>query len=60
MTVRTTVSQEELLSFAHARLAGYKRPRSVAIVEQLPKSAAGKILRRKVRDQLATDFSPEA
>ena len=35
-------------------------PRSVAIVEQLPKSAAGKILRRKVRDQLATDFSPEA
>jgi len=60
VTVRTTVSQEELLSFAHARLAGYKRPRSVAIVEQLPKSAAGKILRRKVRDQLATDFSPEA
>lgn len=34
------------------RLAAYKAPKSVRFVEQLPKSAVGKVLRRAVRDPL--------
>lgn len=41
---------EELVDFAAQRVAGYKRPRSVAIWESLPKSPANKILRREVRE----------
>ena len=43
-------STEELLDFAAARVAGYKRPRSLAVWDALPKSPANKILRREVRD----------
>jgi acyl-CoA synthetase (AMP-forming)/AMP-acid ligase II len=45
-----SASTEELLTFAAARLAGYKRPRSLSVWEALPKSPANKILRREVRD----------
>ena len=41
---------EELLDFAAARVAGHKRPRSLAVWDALPKSPANKILRREVRD----------
>ncbi len=40
---------EELLQFASARLAGFKKPRSLEIVEQLPVSATGKILKKELR-----------
>lgn len=43
-------TQEELLAYAAQRIAGYKKPRSLAVWEDLPKSPAGKILRRSVRD----------
>jgi long-chain acyl-CoA synthetase len=41
---------EELMNFCRDKLAGYKRPRSVDFLEELPKSSTGKILRRKVRE----------
>ena len=41
---------EELIAFCRARLAGYKYPRRITIVEELPKSATGKILKAKLRD----------
>lgn len=44
-----TVAEDELVAFARDRLAHYKCPRSVETVEELPKNAAGKILRRMVR-----------
>ena len=39
----------EILSFARARLAGYKTPRTLEFVPELPRSPAGKIQRGKVR-----------
>ncbi len=45
-----TVSGEELIAFCGERLAGYKKPRSVDFVEELPRDAAGKLLKRKLRD----------
>ncbi|HWO44100.1 MAG TPA: AMP-dependent synthetase, partial [Methylomirabilota bacterium] len=41
---------EELIAFCDARLAGYKKPRSVDFVIELPRDAAGKLLKRKVRE----------
>ena len=44
------VSPEELVAFCRERLAGYKYPRRVTIVTELPKSATGKILKAKLRE----------
>ena len=43
-------SGEELRAFCEERLAPYKVPVQVAIVGELPKSAIGKVLRRKLRE----------
>jgi acyl-CoA synthetase (AMP-forming)/AMP-acid ligase II len=40
---------DELLSFAAERLAGYKRPREVVVVDELPRLPTGKLLRRALR-----------
>ena len=44
----TELSVEDLQAFAKERLAAYKYPRVVWIVDELPKGPTGKILRRKV------------
>ena len=41
-----TVTTDELREFAHGQLAAFKAPRLVEIVDELPKTASGKILRR--------------
>jgi acyl-CoA synthetase (AMP-forming)/AMP-acid ligase II len=46
------VTAEELVAHCRERLAAYKRPRSVAFVESLPKNAYGKVLKRELRQQL--------
>ena len=42
-------SPAELSQFVRARLAAYKYPRQVWLVESLPKGPTGKILRREVK-----------
>ncbi len=39
---------EEIISFAKDRVAAYKYPRSVTFVDELPKTATGKILKREL------------
>lgn len=46
----TSVTEGELIAFCGGHLAGYKKPKSVDFVDVLPKSAAGKILRRALRE----------
>ncbi|MCZ2096728.1 MAG: long-chain fatty acid--CoA ligase [Anaerolineae bacterium] len=46
-------TQDELLAFLRDHLAGYKVPKSVAFFDALPISAAGKILKRELRERLA-------
>jgi long-chain acyl-CoA synthetase len=41
---------DELIEFCDERLAGYKKPRSVDFVVELPRDAAGKLLKRKIRE----------
>ncbi|MBK8420271.1 long-chain fatty acid--CoA ligase [Candidatus Villigracilis saccharophilus] len=46
-----STTEEELLKFMTERLAKYKVPKSVSFMEALPISAAGKILKRELREQ---------
>jgi long-chain acyl-CoA synthetase len=45
----TQTTPEEIIAFCKERMAAYKYPRSVEIVEDLPKTVTGKILRRELR-----------
>lgn len=45
------VNEDELLLFMHSRLAKFKVPKQVAFLNSLPISAAGKILKRKLKEQ---------
>jgi len=51
----SAVSEAELIEFCKARLAGYKKPRSIDFMDDLPKNAAGKIdkaaLKRSYREK---------
>ena len=42
---------EEIIRFASERLAGYKRPRSVDFVDELPRELTGKLLKRKLKER---------
>lgn len=42
--------EQELLEFADQHLAKQKMPRSIDFVEKLPRSEAGKVLRKTIRD----------
>jgi long-chain acyl-CoA synthetase len=45
----TGATPAELLSFAADQLASFKKPRSLEIVDELPLSATGKVLKRELR-----------
>ena len=48
-----SLGESELIAFSRERLAGYKQPRKIVFVDELPQTASGKIQRAKVREQLA-------
>lgn len=43
------VTEQELIDFGKKHLTGYKRPRHIQFVDELPKSNVGKILRKELR-----------
>ncbi len=45
------VSEDELVSYCKERMADYKYPRKVEFLEEIPKTATGKFLRRELRDE---------
>jgi long-chain acyl-CoA synthetase len=45
----TSATQEEIIAFCKERMAAYKYPRTVEIIDDLPKTVTGKILRRELR-----------
>jgi acyl-CoA synthetase (AMP-forming)/AMP-acid ligase II len=46
----TKLSADDVIAFCRARLAHYQCPTSVDFVEQLPRGATGKVLKRALRD----------
>lgn len=49
------VSVEDIVAFSRTRLAGYKQPRVVRIVDELPRTASGKVLRAAVVNLLKVE-----
>jgi fatty-acyl-CoA synthase/long-chain acyl-CoA synthetase len=47
---RAGVTAEEITAFARDHLAGYKVPRSVSFLEELPKTGSGKVLKRQLKE----------
>ncbi|CAG9205397.1 AMP-binding protein [Burkholderia vietnamiensis] len=43
-----TIGEAEIVAHCRANLAGYKVPKQIRVVERLPKSTVGKILRREL------------
>ena len=44
-----SLTAEEVLDYAKEHLTGYKRPRYVEFIDELPKSNVGKILHKDLR-----------
>jgi long-chain acyl-CoA synthetase len=47
-----SISADDVRNFCRERLAGYKVPKQVEFIDELPKSAVGKILRRELKQGL--------
>ena len=45
-----SVTPDDLVVFCRERMAAYKYPRKVDIIDELPKTSSGKIMRRELRD----------
>jgi acyl-CoA synthetase (AMP-forming)/AMP-acid ligase II len=58
--VEATGLERELIDWSHERLANFKVPRSVHVVEELPTNASGKVLKRELRRQFATPVTSAA
>jgi long-chain acyl-CoA synthetase len=46
-----SLTEEEVLDHCRANLTGYKMPKYVVFIDELPKTNVGKILRRELRDK---------
>jgi len=55
-----TLAEEEVIDYCRGKLAPYKVPKMVEFMDDLPKSAIGKVLRRKLREMEMARRSQEA
>jgi len=46
------LTEAEVRNFCREDLAGYKKPRQVAFLDELPRNALGKVLKHRLRDRL--------
>ncbi|MFJ9329719.1 acyl-CoA synthetase [Streptomyces sp. NPDC101230] len=53
VVLRGEASDTELIDHTRERLAHFKAPKRVVFVDELPRNASGKILKRELRDKLA-------
>jgi acyl-CoA synthetase (AMP-forming)/AMP-acid ligase II len=44
------VGEDELVEFCRGKLADYKRPRAIEIIDELPRNPSGKVLKRVLRE----------
>jgi fatty-acyl-CoA synthase/long-chain acyl-CoA synthetase len=44
-----SLTKEQIIDYARTRLAGYKVPRSISFMQEIPRTGSGKILKRDLR-----------
>lgn len=44
-------TEVDIIEYCRERLAGFKRPRSVVFVDELPRNVMGKVLKRDLREE---------
>ncbi|MFP3974627.1 MAG: long-chain-fatty-acid--CoA ligase [Dehalococcoidia bacterium] len=59
LKVETTATPDELIEFCKANIARYKAPKSIEIVEDLPKGGSGKILKGELKKRHSTNENKE-
>ncbi len=51
-------SESEIITWCRERLASYKKPSRVVLVEELPRNASGKVLKFQLREQYVREAAP--
>ena len=54
-----SIDPDALLAHCRERMAAFKRPRRIVVVDELPKTATGKVRRFALRDRLAGEAAPK-
>ena len=49
------VSLADVKAFCQDKIAGYKIPKSIELVDRIPKNETGKVIKRELRDRFAKD-----
>jgi len=52
-----SLTPEDIRAYCRDKLTGYKVPKVIEIIDELPKSPVGKVLRRELRDVAAKQFT---
>lgn len=52
-----TATESEIIALCRDSLAGYKKPKQVVFVDELPKTVSGKIVKRELRTQFSEEVS---
>jgi len=47
---KNKITASEIIEWSKERMAGYKYPRQIEFIKELPRTAVGKIFRRKLRE----------
>jgi long-chain acyl-CoA synthetase len=55
-----STDEQTLIAFCKERMAAYKYPRQVEILDELPKTVTGKVLRRELRAKEISKATTEA
>jgi acyl-CoA synthetase (AMP-forming)/AMP-acid ligase II len=54
-----TLSEKSIIRLCEENMARFKKPRYIEFVDELPKNASGKILKRKLREKYEPSSSPQ-
>jgi acyl-CoA synthetase (AMP-forming)/AMP-acid ligase II len=49
--VGAAIEHEAILAFCRAQLAGFKVPRTISVINQLPRNAGGKVMKALLRER---------
>ena len=52
VVARAPVTAEQVKRFCAGKLAGYKVPKDVIVMDDLPKNETGKVVKRELRERL--------